>query len=678
MKAFLSFFVALFLFISMAFAQIDVNRVMTIGQNALFFNDYLVSIGYFNQVIELRPWMADPYYFRALSKFMLEDYKGAEEDAGWAIERNAFIAKAYLVRGLSQRALKDNAQAVVNLKKAYEFLPDDVEVALSLAEALFGDKQYEESANTIDKLLQKDKKNKYAYLLKGDLLLQSRDTVSAMAAIKNSLSIDSTQAQAYASLGYLSAQKKEYKEALSFLNSAIFYEPNDKNFYINRGLVRYHSNDYEGAIDDYSRAIQIAPNDLTARYNRALLLASLGDANNALADLQHVLKQRPNDYMALYNQGLLSMDIGDYKTALKSFNRVLERYPNFLMGLLARAEVKKALGDLAGSDRDLWQAEQQQRRKNFKKKAPKTIAKETRSEEEEAIDAYNQLIETTETSLAQTSLHVPQSLRGKIQNREVALEPLDFFTLSYFPPVSKGGLTPRLYYSALVEEYNDAHTLPKRLSLTPSGQIIDTLDIQLLQQELQFFNSAAKKTEEVYFRLGIAAFLLQDVELAERALSEAIRLNPKQPLFFFARAAVRKRTLELSRGSAEQEATSLDRKTHVMGVSSLSGLSSQPSKPSSLSYEQIRSDLDNVLAKSPKFYYAYYNRAVLLERMGQKALALEDYNRALEGLEHPEIYFNRGLLFLSLGKKEEAIKDLRKAGEGGIYQAYSIIKKTRQ
>ncbi|WP_373775585.1 hypothetical protein, partial [Porphyromonas loveana] len=45
-------------------AQIDVDRVITIGRNALYFNDYVVSIGYFNQVVDLRPWMAEPYFYR--------------------------------------------------------------------------------------------------------------------------------------------------------------------------------------------------------------------------------------------------------------------------------------------------------------------------------------------------------------------------------------------------------------------------------------------------------------------------------------------------------------------------------------------------------------------------------------------------------------------------------------
>ena len=44
---------------SVASAQIDVQQVLSIGRNAIYFNDYIVSMGYFNQVIGLRPWMAE-------------------------------------------------------------------------------------------------------------------------------------------------------------------------------------------------------------------------------------------------------------------------------------------------------------------------------------------------------------------------------------------------------------------------------------------------------------------------------------------------------------------------------------------------------------------------------------------------------------------------------------------
>ena len=86
---------------SSGISQIDVNHVISIGRNALYFNDYVVSIGYFNQVIATRPWLAEPYLYRAIAKVSLDDYVGAEVDAGKSIELNPYISRTYLVRGIA-------------------------------------------------------------------------------------------------------------------------------------------------------------------------------------------------------------------------------------------------------------------------------------------------------------------------------------------------------------------------------------------------------------------------------------------------------------------------------------------------------------------------------------------------------------------------------------------------
>lgn len=60
------------------FAQINTDRVLTIGRNALYFEDYVLSIQYFNQVIKSKPWLADVFLPCCWQKFNLDDYKGAE------------------------------------------------------------------------------------------------------------------------------------------------------------------------------------------------------------------------------------------------------------------------------------------------------------------------------------------------------------------------------------------------------------------------------------------------------------------------------------------------------------------------------------------------------------------------------------------------------------------------
>ena len=48
-------------------AQINTDRMMSVGRTALYFDDYVLSIQYFNQVINAKPYLAEPYFYRAVA-----------------------------------------------------------------------------------------------------------------------------------------------------------------------------------------------------------------------------------------------------------------------------------------------------------------------------------------------------------------------------------------------------------------------------------------------------------------------------------------------------------------------------------------------------------------------------------------------------------------------------------
>ena len=86
-----------------AIGQINTDQVLRIGQNALYFEDYMLSIQYFNQAIQAKPYLAQPYFYRSIAKLNLEDYRGAEADATTALELNPFLSDAWEVRGVARQ-----------------------------------------------------------------------------------------------------------------------------------------------------------------------------------------------------------------------------------------------------------------------------------------------------------------------------------------------------------------------------------------------------------------------------------------------------------------------------------------------------------------------------------------------------------------------------------------------
>ena len=93
---------------------------------------------------------------------------------------------------------------------------------------------------------------------------------------------------------------------------------------------------------------------------------------------------------------------------------------------------------------------------------------------------------------------------------------------------------------------------------------------------------------------------------------------------------------------------------------------------------RVLSDLTDAIERN-KSAYLYYNRGNVYVARQDYSHAIEDYTQAIKIDEHlAEAYYNRGLAYLAIKQQEAAVRDLSKAGELGLYQAYSIIKRTRQ
>ena len=81
-------------------AQYNTDRLMVSGRSALYYEDYVLSIQYFNQVLTAKPYLYEPWFFRGLAKFYLDDFGGAESDVTHAIGLNPYIYNMYELRGL--------------------------------------------------------------------------------------------------------------------------------------------------------------------------------------------------------------------------------------------------------------------------------------------------------------------------------------------------------------------------------------------------------------------------------------------------------------------------------------------------------------------------------------------------------------------------------------------------
>lgn len=116
-----------------AVAQVNTEQVIRIGQNALYYEDYMLSIQYFNQAISSRPDLATPYFMRSIAKLNLDDYQGAESDATLALERNKFIVDAWEVRGVARQNMGKLKEAIDDYTQALTLLPNNKNILFNRA-----------------------------------------------------------------------------------------------------------------------------------------------------------------------------------------------------------------------------------------------------------------------------------------------------------------------------------------------------------------------------------------------------------------------------------------------------------------------------------------------------------------------------------------------------------------
>lgn len=652
-----------------ATAQIDVDHVISIGRNALYFNDYVVSIGYFNRVIDTRPWMAEPYLYRSIAKISLEDYSGTIADATMSIQQNPYITRSYLVRGVAYQNLERYEEAIEDYRSGLRLSPDNGQMWFNKAVAELRLRRLDDAERSIDTLLMYSPRYNEAYALRANLALEKQDTTLALQRVAEAVKVDPSMSMPYRLRAAIHANRNQWYDAIAELTQVIELGNQEAELYSNRAIMHYQVNNLKGALADYTKALELKPKDRVSLNNRAILHQQVGEKRLALKDWNKLIELEPTNYIARYNRAMLTIETGqDLRIAVSDLDAVLKQYPSFADGFMQRSILKRKLGDTKGASDDYWHANRlvmnKQSGSQAYAQALTNKKRLTKSEGDLSIDKYSMLIEGK--SNYTPDARYTSKVRGRVQDRDVAIEQRPVFYLTFFAPVDAEGkplpLTP--YYSPVVDSYNAMgdslrlHQQAREEALT--SEQIKSLEELLAQPE-------QKGAWHYYLRRGIIHSLLQDYEQAIMDYNRALALDTRNLLVLWARSIASMRYAEARKANQLSNESGASRENTPMP------------KPSSLDFvPNAMQDLGQLLMLAPDFAYAYYNRAVLYAQNGNKEQAIEDYTRAIELAPRlAEAYYNRGLILLSQQKTEEGIQDLSKAGELGLYDAYNIIKRMK-
>ena len=666
-------------------AQINTDQVMRIGRNSLYFEDYVLSIQYFNQVIKAKPFLAEPYFYRGVAKINLEDYKGAEDDATLAIERNPFIVDAYQVRGIARQNLRDYQGAIDDYTEGLKLMPEEKIFLLNRAVCLDAVGEFDQAQASFDELLRLDPKSDRAYLGLAHLCLSRHDTVAALENINRSLELSKTNANAFLLRAeVLMRFKQDYDSARADMDEAIKLQPHEAAYFVNRAFMRYKLDDYFGAMADYDYAISLDPGSIEAHFNRGLLHAEVGENNQAIDDFSFVLKEEADNFMALYNRALLYFNTGQYRKAVADYDRVLAKYPRFEAGYMARGEAKRKMGDLRGGNADYDRAlaifkakktkvsdfnpaqiEADAARQRAEQRA-QSRDEATPESEEEIINRFNALLTVAPENPIKPEYDNKQ--RGRIQNSNVEVEPEPLYVLSYYAQDNK--LNGNTAYMKEITELNDLRQLPATLTLTTEGMLLTEEQITRRFASIDYYNglmSASQPRAVDYLARGIDHLLVKNPDAAIADANRAIALAPDNPLPVFLRANAHYLKWKMLKAGANTDAVDTDDKV------SRTMLHRQEE---TAELQAVLADLDEVVKRSPKNVYAFYDKGNVCFLLGDLTTAISCYNKAID--IKPDLgvaYYNRGLVYLRMGNKDRGVSDLSKAGELGVLPSYNVLKR---
>jgi tetratricopeptide (TPR) repeat protein len=692
-------------------AQINTTRMLTIGRNALYFEDYILSIQYFNEVIKAKPYLAEPYLYRALAKLNLDDFHGAENDLTLCIERNPFLVHAYLYRGIARQSTGEYLPAIADYNKGLEYRPEDRQMLINKGIAYIQNKNCDSAIVTLDLLLKYHPKMHQAYLTRSNAFAEKGDTAKAFEDIEKSIAINTFFAPAYGQRAILYLSREQYKNAEQDFNEAIRLEPKQTAYYINRGLTRFYLNDLKGAMDDYDAVIILSPENTIARFNRGLLRAQVGETSRAIEDFDIVIKNEPDNLMAVYNRAILNEETGKYADAIRDLNSVLEEYPNFVPGYYFKSDVERKMKNVKAADADYWFAYDLEQKLRKEKEKGKIVTgrgvfdtkeeaetdrqndegTKTRKRSDKNIEKFSRLVVYDSEEEIKSAYN--NEIRGRVQDRNIKVDLQPQFVITYYEKASDVDQTLN-HYNKTLQTYNARMALKMQLKTANREAPLTDQQVEYHFRSIDEYSLLIDRNPEntdAYFGRALDFMVVQDLTEAIEDYTRVITLEPSFILAYFNRAVVRykKAEIEMS-GSADENNLTLniqqrERKTlspqpkpyhQNIGTASQAVAPLPVESSNAYEFEQILRDYSTCIQINPEFVYAWYNRANIRCIQKDFRAAIADYNEAIERNPYfAEAYYNRGLSYLYLGETSSGIADLSRAGELGLAEAYSIIKK---
>ena len=265
-----------------------------------------------------------------------------------SIAMDSTDAHLYVSRAKAYFANEQIGQAMVDINKALQLDPNNVDTYLLLADVYYTMGDQDNIASTLNRAAEINTLDARPLVKLAELNLLQQNFNLAIGYVDKALGLSSYNPRAYFVKGmcYMAAKQ----DTVSALRNFQIASEQDANFYepVEQISRIYAVQQPPYAMDYLRKAQQQFPDIPTARYELALFLQSHGEPEEALLHYDTLLMQRPDNYIVLYNKGYVNyVYLEDNQAALDYFNQTLALKPDYLDAKYNKGRVLEQMGDYA-------------------------------------------------------------------------------------------------------------------------------------------------------------------------------------------------------------------------------------------------------------------------------------------------------------------------------------------
>ena len=649
MKKFLIFLILILSCVSEVDAQYNKRKFYYDAQIAMQQRNYRKAVYLMTILVEHDSRDFEALFHRAVAKYNLNDFVGAERDLSSAILQNPNYAQAYQYRAIVKAMSGDYDNALKDFQESIDRRPDFTQVFYSRGITYFLNQQFEKAIADLTHCIGLFPKMKEAYVNRGAAYLMSQDTIAALKDYDKVLELDYRNSEIYVRKGVIYSEQKKYDLAFEEYNDAIKFDDTYIPAYFNRAMAHAGTFAYDKAVADFTKVLEIDPNNSLTYFNRALLLSQIGDYNNALKDYDKVVELTPNNVLGVYNRAMLNAKLGNLINSLEDYTRAIDLYPDFANAYMNRSNIKYMLNDMKGSQEDNEIAKQK-------------ISDYRSNMEKREFDA---MVDTSKVMnrLLSFDMDFGNKEFDGVRGKRFDIRQLPQYRLTFDADPARIPLNRRYNVSSLskmIVDYGNNLTFANKKLTVKENKLLNDYSLQLNRI---LFN------RDEYWKTNIFDAIIQSSQKqfsnAMNHLDNAVYFNPYNAYLYASRAAARSEMVEY--------ASKIDIKTQkfVIGVDDTFALKGADIK---YSYKDALDDINMAIRLAPDVAYLYYNRGVIKCLNGDMPGAISDYTEALSLYPNfAEALYNRGMIQLYIKESQKGFMDMTRASELGLDDAFVVL-----